>query len=344
MGARGWSQFLFVAAGMTIALSPPAFAAADSHFFAGKTVTVVIGLPPGGGYDAYGRLLQRHFGDHIPGRPRVVATNMPGAGSLAAANYIYNTAPSDGTVVGIFSSSAAMEPLMGDKQAKFNPSKFGWVGSMSQDVSYCGVWAKPGVPTTFKEMLKKQIVMGAGAPAAITYQHPMVLKNVLGAKFKIIPGYRGTADLNLAMQRGEINASCGMFSSSIETHWANELKSGKLKLFLQMGAKRSHEFGNVPSAFDFAKSAQDKSVLDLEFGSLLLSRPVATSPKIPAQRLEILRKAFLATMKDKSFLADAKKMGLTIDPAPGAQVKKLLARFSAFPPQILQKAQHAIGR
>lgn len=341
--AIGLGIFASIVAG---ALGPSQSARADSktNFYNGKTITLIIGFPPGGGYDAYGRLLQRHLGQHIPGAPNVIATNMPGAGSMVAANYLYNTAPSNGTVIGMFSSSAAMEPLMGDKQAKFNPAKFGWIGSMTQDVSYCGVWNRPGVPTTFDEMMKKQVVIGAGGSAAITFQHPMVLRNLLGAKFKIITGYGGTAELNLAMQRGEINGSCGLFSSSIETHWANEVTSGQLKLFIQMGNKQSDEFGKIPSVFDFAKSAQEKSVLELVFDQLLLTRPVATAPKVPRARLAILRKALQETMKDKAFLADAKKSGLKIDPASGKEVKKLLARFSSFPPQVLKKAQKAIGQ
>lgn len=331
-------------AAVALLSSQPTRADDASSFFAGKTVTLVIGLPPGGGYDAYGRLLQRHLGQHIPGSPKVVATNMPGAGSMVAANYIYNTAPSDGTAIALFSSSAAMEPLMGDKDAKFDPSKFGWVGSMAQDVAYCGVWNRPGVPTTFAQMMKKQVVIGAGGTAAITYQHPMVLRTLLGAKIKIVTGYGGTSEINLAMQRGEVEGSCGLFSSSIEAHWANEVKSGQLKLFIQMGSKRSSEFGAIPSVYDFAKSAEDKSVLNMLFGQLLLTRPIAAPPGVPRARLAVLRKAFQDTMKDKDFLADAKKIGVLINPATGEQVEALLQKFSAYPPQVIKKAQQAIGR
>src|SRR3954447_15197298 len=162
-----------------------------SDFYKGKTVNLIAGFPPGGGYDTYVRILARHYGHFIPGQPTVVASNMPGAGSLTAANQIYNKTTPDGLSLAMFASSAAMEPLLGNKAALFDATKFSWIGSMSNDVAFCGVWQSPGIPATFNEMLTKESIFGGGAPAAITYQHPMVLKTVLHANIRVIQGYAG---------------------------------------------------------------------------------------------------------------------------------------------------------
>jgi tripartite-type tricarboxylate transporter receptor subunit TctC len=321
-----------------------AHADAVSDFYKGKTVSLIAGFPPGGGYDTYVRVLARHYGRFIPGQPSVVASNLPGAGSLNAANQIYNKTAPDGLTLAMFASSAAMEPLLGNKAALFDATKFGWIGSMSNDVAYCGVWQGPGIATSFDEMLTKETIWGGGARAAITFQHPMVLKNVLHAKIKVIPGYAGSRDINLAMQRGEVNGECGLFGSSIKSQFADEVKSGKLKIVIQMGNKRSDEFGKVPSVFDYAKTDDDRAVLDVHFRQLLLGRPLAGPPGIPAERLKALRDALTATMKDPEFLAEANKVGLDIDPASAEAVEDLLKRLAAFPPEVFRKAQEAIGR
>jgi len=317
---------------------------AVSDFFKGKTLSLIAGFPPGGGYDTYVRVLARHFGRFIPGQPAVVASNMPGAGSLFAANHIYGKAAPDGLTLAMFASSAAMEPLLGNRAAQFDNTRFSWIGSMSNDVAYCAVWQSPGVAATFNEMLTKETIFGGGAPAAITYQHPMVLKNVLHANIRVIQGYAGTRDINLAMQRGEVHGTCGLFGSSIKSSFAEDFKAGRLKIVIQMGNKKSDEFGVVPSVFDYAKTGEERAVLDVHFRQLLLGRPVAGPPGIPADRLKALREALTATMKDPEFLAEANKAGLDIDPASVEEVEELLKRFAAFPPAVFRKAQEAIGR
>ena len=244
----------------------------------------------------------------------------------------------------MFASSAAMEPLIGNKAALFDATKFSWIGSMSQDVAYCGVWRHPGGATTFDEMLTKETIIGGGAPAAITYQHPMVLKNVLKANFKVIQGYKGTRDINIAMQRGEVNGTCGMFGSSVKAQFGAEVVDGRMKLFIQMGSKRSDAFGKIPSVFDYAKTDEDRAILQFHFGQLLLGRPLAGPPGIPADRLKALRDALFATMKDPQFLAEAMKAGLDIDPVSPEEVDKLLKQFASFTPEILAKAKDAMGR
>jgi tripartite-type tricarboxylate transporter receptor subunit TctC len=326
------------------ALPGAARADAVSDFYAGKTITLIAGFPPGGGYDTYVRVLARHYGRLIPGHPAVVPTNMPGAGSLLAANYLYGKALNDGLTLGMFAASAAMEPLLGNKSALFDAAKFSWIGSMSQDIAYCGVWQTPGAAQTFDEMMSKETIFGGGAAASIIYQHPLVLKNVLGAKIRVIPGYPGTREVNLAMHRGEVNGVCGLYVSTISATFRDEVASGQLKPVIQMGNKTSAEYGNVPSVFDYAKTDMDRAVLDVHFKQLLLGRGVAGPPAIPADRLKALRDAFLATMKDKDFLAEAEKIGLDIDPATAEEVEQMLMRFAAYPPEVFRMAQEAIGR
>lgn len=321
-----------------------AMAETAADFYRGKTVSIVAGFPPGGGYDTYVRVLARHYGRHLPGQPTVVASNMPGAGSLTAANFLFNKTAPDGLSMTMFASSAAMEPLIGNKAALFDPVKFSWIGSMSQDVAFCGVWQHPGGATTFDEMLTKETIIGGGAPAAITFQHPMVLKNVLKANFKVIQGYKGTRDINIAMQRGEVHGTCGMFGSSVNSQFGAEVKDGRMKLFIQMGSKRTDQFGKIPSVFDYAKTDEDRAILQFHFGQLLLGRPLAAPPGVPADRLTAMRQALFATMKDSEFLAEANKAGLDIDAVTPEEVEKLLRQFAAFSPDILAKAKEAMGR
>jgi tripartite-type tricarboxylate transporter receptor subunit TctC len=322
----------------------PALAQAD---FRGETISIQIGYGPGGGYDTYGRALARHYGRFIPGNPNVVPKNMPGAGSLRAANHVYNLTARDPVDIGLFSASTAVEPMMGNDQAKFDVTKFGWIGSMNQDVSFCGVWQAPELPTAFPDMLKpgsKELIFGSAGPAAISHQHPLILRNVLKANIRVISGYQGQKQVNLAMQRGEVHGACGLFVSSIKAQWMPDVKAGRLKLFLQMGPKVSNEFGPVHDVFDFVKDADDKKVLEFHFKQTVLGRPFAASPNVPADRLNALRAAFLATMKDPEFLADAKKLNLDIDVATADEVSRVLAEFARYPKSVIDKAKAAIGR
>jgi tripartite-type tricarboxylate transporter receptor subunit TctC len=307
-------------------------------------MSLIVGFPPGGGYDTYLRVLARHFGRFVPGNPTVVPSNMPGAGSLTAANYTYTKAAPDGLTLTMFASAAAMESLLGNKAAAFDLTKFSWIGSLSQDVIYCGVWQRPGVATTFEEMLTKETTIGSTSPNAITFQHPMILRNVLHAQMKLISGYPGTREISVAMQRGEVDGVCGLPGSSVKTVFASALKEGQVKLFIQMGSRRSEEFGKIPSVYDFARSDQDRAILDFHFGQLLLGRPLAGPPGIPADRLAALRTAMLAVAKDPEFLADAQKSGLDVDPATADEAMALLHKITSYPPDLLAKAKAAAER
>jgi tripartite-type tricarboxylate transporter receptor subunit TctC len=322
-------------------------ALADSvaDFFKGKTINLVVGLPAGGGYDAYARLIARHMADHIPGNPAIIAQNMPGAGGLKAADHIYNGAPKDGTEFGIVAASALMEPLFNPKQANlFDASKFSWLGSASQDVAFCGIGPSNHV-AGFDDWLKsgKELTFGASGPAAVTYQHPMVLKNVLGAHLRVISGYGGTSDITLAVERGEVDGICGMGVSSIQAQFQHLLDSGAMKIVVQMGPQKDETFGDIPSVFDYAKTDEQRQILSLAFDQQALGRPFMAPPGIPEDRYQALSKAFAESLKDPALLAEAKKMKLDIDYLSGADAKKMLKQFADYSPDVLQKARLALG-
>jgi tripartite-type tricarboxylate transporter receptor subunit TctC len=316
-----------------------------ADFYHGKTINLVIGLPAGGGYDAYARLIARHMGDHIPGNPTIVAENMPGAGGLKAADHIYNSAPKDGTEFGIVAASTLMEPLFEAKQTPlFEASKFSWLGSASQDVAFCGIGPGSHI-NSFDEWMKsgKELTFGASGPAAVTYQHPMVMKNVLGANAKVISGYGGTSDITLAVERGEVDGICGMGASSIQAQYQHMLDSGAMKVIVQMGPHKDQTFGDVASVFDYAKDDEQKQILSLAFDQQALGRPFMAPPGIPEDRYAALNKAFADTLKDPALLAEAKKMKLDIDYLSADDARKMLTQFADYPPALLQKAKFALG-
>jgi tripartite-type tricarboxylate transporter receptor subunit TctC len=240
-----------------------------------------------------------------------------------------------------------MEPLMGNEQAKFDVTKFSWVGSMNQDISFCGLWQGPGAAASFDDLMKKDArdaVFGSSGTAAISHQHPLILRNVLGAHIRVIPGYDGQKEVNLAMQRGEMQGACGLFVSSIKTQWLRDVEAGRLKLVIQMGPKTTGEFGAVPSAFDYVKTDEDRKVLEIHFKQTILGRPLAGPPGMPNERLAVLRKALMDTLKDREFLAEAERANLDVDPATAEQVEHLLKQFADYPKAVVEKAKAAIGR
>ena len=333
-----------LAALLVVAGAAPARAETAADFYRGKTLTLDRR------FSARRRL--RHL------RARAGAALWPlfaGAADGGGVQYarrglahgrqqIYAKYAPDGLALAMFASSVVMEPLIGNKAALFERRNSAGSVRCRRTLPIAESGSIPAAPTTFEEMLTKETIIGGGAPAAITYQHPMVLKNVLKANFKVIPGYKGTRDINLAMQRGEVNGTCGMFGSSVNSQFGAEVKDGRMKLFIQMGSRRSDQFGKIPSVFDYAKTDEDRAILQFHFGQLLLGRPLAGPPGIPADRLAVLRSALVATMKDPQFLAEATKAGLDIDPVSPQDVMALLKQFAAFSPAILEKSKDAMGR
>jgi tripartite-type tricarboxylate transporter receptor subunit TctC len=249
------SRVLAIAA---VALVFPATGHTQSvaEFYKGKSVELLIGYSGGGGYDVYARLLARHIGRHIPGNPAIVPRNMPGAGSLVLANWLYNVAPKDGTAFGIIGRGTPFDPLLGIDAAKFDPTRFTWMGSMNNEVSVCVSWHTSGV-TSYKELLKRELVVGGTGPSADTDQFPRIANAVLGTKFRIVSGYPGGNDISLAMERGEVQGRCGWSWSSVIATRMNWYKEKKIHVLMQLALEKHEDLPNVPLVVDLADSDED---------------------------------------------------------------------------------------
>jgi len=329
-------------ASLAIAVASPAAAEPVAEFYKGKNVSLVIGFPPGAGYDAYGRLLARHLGGHIPGNPGVVAQNMPGAGAMKATNYLYGVAAKDGTAISHLPSSVMMEQLFGNPAVQFDAAKFTWIGNMDQTIGTCAVWHTSGVER-FEDLLSKPVVFGGSGPSGVNSQHAAALKNLLGARIKLIQGYPGANEIKLAMAKGELQGACGMALSSLKSQHASEYRSGELKPIVQLAIDKHPELAGVAHIYDYAKSEEMRQIFDLVFGPHIIGRPVLAPPGIPTERKDALRAAFMATMADPAFRADAQKMKLDITPSDGAWVERLFAKFFSYPKPVVEKAIAAMA-
>jgi tripartite-type tricarboxylate transporter receptor subunit TctC len=321
-------------------LAQPANAAGVEDFFKGRNVAIIIGYSVGGGYDTYGRLLSRYLGDHIPGRPNVVAQNMPGAGSIKAANYIYSVAPKDGTAIGTFGRTVPVAPLLAASGASFDGTKFTWLGSMAKDTSLC-VTSKKSAVKTWDDFLKQQSTLGGEGSGADPDVFALLYKNVFGAKVKLVSGYPGTNDTALAMERGEIDGFCGLSWSTLKSRHPDWLKDKSINLIVQAGLKKERELPEVPSALDLARTQEQHQILKLILVSQEMARPFAAPPGLPADRKAVLIAAFEDTLRDRNFLAEAMRENLDIDPVSAREVDSLMAEVYATPKAVTDKAAKA---
>jgi tripartite-type tricarboxylate transporter receptor subunit TctC len=313
-----------------------------ADFYRGKTVQVLVGFGPGGGYDLYARTLARYMGRHIPGNPTMVPQNMPGAGGIKAMNYLYNVARKDGTVIGTFARGLAIEPLLGHAQGtQFDATKFGWVGSVSNEVSICAFWNTSGIKN-WHDMQTKPSTIGASAAGADSEIFPTVLRNLFHLPTKIVTGFsNGGADINLGMERGEVGGRCGWSWSSLLSQSKSLLDDKKINIVLQLALQKHEDLPNVPSVMDLPTTPQNKAALKLIVSRQSIARPFAAPPGLPAQRLNALRAAFDATMKDPQFLAEAKRLDLEVRPVSGADVQKLIKEIYTTPPDVVKLAAQA---
>jgi tripartite-type tricarboxylate transporter receptor subunit TctC len=341
MRSKTLAAFSVVAA-LAATAAPTARADAISDFYQGKSINLYIGFGPGGGYDVYARMLARHLGRFIPGNPTVVPQNMPGAGGLKAATYLFHATAHDGLSLAMFGAFTGLEPLFGNDQANFDPRRFMWIGNMNRDASSCVVWNAAGFGQ-FADIMQRQIVFGSSGKASTTSQHALVIKNMLGAKVKVIEGYQGTNDINLAMKRREVDASCGIYLSSALASYDQDLKAGNMRFLIQFGRQNVPYFGDAVNLYDLLKTEAEKQVADIIFRQSEIARPVAGSPGIPIERASALRKAFMQTMKDPTFLAEAAKASMPIDPMTGEDVAKLFESFYAAPKSIVERAKFVMN-
>jgi tripartite-type tricarboxylate transporter receptor subunit TctC len=335
-----------VLAGAIAATAVPGSAQADavSDFYKKKRITVYIGYAAGGGYDRYGRVFAQYMKKFIPGKPRMIAKNMPGAGSLVLANALYNTLPKDGTAMGIIGRGVAMEPLFGRKGPKFDATKFNWIGSMNNAVSTCVAFHTSGFKT-IEDAMKREMILAGTAQGSDGVDFPLALNNVLGTKFRLITGYPGGATLQLAQERGEVHGRCGWSWSSIKATRGHWIKEGKLKVFLQLALQKHPEIpAEVPLVMDIAKTDRDRAILRLIFARQAMGRPFLAPPNVPADRMAALRAAFDGMVRDPEVKAMAARTKLEIVPISGKAVEALLKEAYATPPEIVRAAADATQR
>lgn len=331
-------RFVAVALG-AFALAPlgaPASADAVSEFYKDKKLNLYVGYSAGGGYDVYARLLARHMGRFVPGAPTIVVQNMPGAGSVRLANWLHSVAPKDGTAFGTFGRGVPFDLLFGQPGTQFDPQKASWIGSMNDEVSVCVAWHTSGI-RTFEDTLQRELVVGGTGGAADTDQFPKVLNGVFGSKYRVVVGYPGGNDINLAMERGEVAGRCGWSWSSVISTRPDWLREKKMSVLVQLSLSKHADLPDVPLVTDLAKTPEQKAMLRLVFARQVIGRPFAGPPGIPSDRLAALRKAFLDTQKDKQFLEEATKSQLEITPVSGEQIDELVREAYATPKEIVDK-------
>jgi tripartite-type tricarboxylate transporter receptor subunit TctC len=316
----------------TAALAQPA-----ADFYKGKTVTLVISSSSGGGYDVMGREIAKYLGSHIPGNPRVVVSNMPGAGGIVAMNYFYRNAPKDGTFIAGMQNNTPFEPLLGTKEAQYDPTKFNWLGSPSAEVGLIAVW-KTAPVNTLADLKTRQITVGSSGANSTPSFYARLINETLGTKMKIVVGYPGQNEVYFAMERGEVDGFPSLFYNTLNSTRPNWRTEKNLKLILQYGLEKEPAIPDVPSALDLAANAEDRQLLQAGLAEVTLGRPYLMPPGVPADRVALMRKALADTFKDPGFVADAKRMALGVNtPKSGEQIQQLIADTYRTPPKVIDR-------
>jgi tripartite-type tricarboxylate transporter receptor subunit TctC len=304
--------------------------------FKGKEITLHVGSGPGGAYDTYGRLLARHFGRHIPGNPKLIVSNMPGAAGRRMINFIYNVAPNDGRAIGTGLSTLAFDPLMGEASS-FVAQKLTWIGSAHRETTACIVWHSSPFHS-IEDAKTRTMAVGASGPSSTDSIYPNVLSHLFGMKFKVISGYASSPEMSLAIERGELDGRCGLTWSSLQSVNANWIKDRKVRILLQFALDRNPALKDVPTVLDLARNDEDRQILTLWAAPNTMGRPYFAPPGMASERTDMLRRAFDATMMDPAYIADAEQMGLGVDAITGEDVAKLVDRVYATPKAIVEKA------
>ena len=317
--------------------------AAAQDFAPDKTMTLVVGYAAGSLYDANARFVARHLGRHIPGNPTIIVRNMPGAGTLTAANQVANLAPKDGTTLALVARGMAIEPLLGGPAVRFDPLALNWIGSTSNEVSVIAVRADTGIKT-LDDARRREVVLAATAPGTDGVTFPSTLNNLLGTRFKTIIGYRSGAEMTLAVERKEVEGRGSWSWASFRNDGMKMLNRGELNLLVQMATTASAEIPNVPVVMDYARTEEQRQVLELLLAGQTMAWPVFVPAEVTRERVEILRRAYLAMLGDPETQADAHKLGIDIDPVPGDAITTMLKRVYATPPAIVEKVRELAGR
>jgi tripartite-type tricarboxylate transporter receptor subunit TctC len=318
--------------------------AAASDFYADKTIDFIVGSNPGGGYDVYARAIARHLPKHIPGKPNIVVKNLPGAGSAKAAAFVYSMAPKDGTAIGASFPGALMDPLLGDRaKAPYDPTKFQYIATAEATTRMCVTW-HTSKAKTFADAQKVKTVMGASQAGGSSRDYAFMHNRINGTKFDVVSGYKGSVDILLAIERGEVEGMCGFDWSSLRTQRPDWLRDNKINIMVQVGLQPDATLSRmgVPELWPMIGNDEDRQVVELIVTQQVFGRPYFAPPGTPTERVKILRDAFMATLKDKDFLADAEKARLDVEPLDGARVQELVAKVYASPAHIIEKAKRAM--
>ncbi len=315
-----------------------------SKFYADKTITYYVGLSAGGGYDQNARLVARYLDKYIPGKPTIIVRNMPGGGGLVMTNFVANVAPKDGLHIAVPQRGVPFEPLLGaDSHAKFDPLKLQWIGSTNSDTSVAVVHRRTGVKT-WQDLRTKEVVVGGTGVGTESVTVPYLLRNLLGFRFSVIAGYPGGSDVNLAMERGEVDGR-GTFSwTSLKPKKKEWLDTGEYAMLYQMALRPHKELKDVPLVTDLAPDAETKTLLRLQFAAFEMGRPQFVADGVPADRVDILRRAFDKAMEDRQLIADAEKAEMEIDPMTGEEMTKLMQEVYSSPKHVVAKLAEALKK
>jgi tripartite-type tricarboxylate transporter receptor subunit TctC len=318
-----------------IVLSAVASAAAQPNAPAGKTFRMIIGFGVGGGYDLWARAVAQHMGKHLPGNPTVIPQNMPAGGSLAAANFLYEVAPKDGTVFGLIGRDAPLAPITGTSGARFDPTRMSWLGTPTKETNICIAYHTAAVKTV-QELYDKELLMGDVGPGSGTRAYPKALAALLGMKFKLVSGYPSSADIFLAMERGEVQGICESLDS-VRSRRPDWIATKQVSVLFQGAPEPSPELKGVPLVRDLARNDEDRQAIDFLYAGQGIGRPFAAPPNLPPDVLKMLRDAFDATMGDPEFIADVKKQKFDLDPENGETLAGLINKIYATPKPIVEK-------
>jgi tripartite-type tricarboxylate transporter receptor subunit TctC len=328
-----------VAAILTAVIGAPAAAQTPEQFYGGKAIDLVIGYPPAGSNDTYARLLGRHLGRHVPGTPNIIPKNMPGAGSFLALGYVYNVAPKDGSVIGIGAPTAPLDEKLGTQGVRFKTAELNWIGRVDSLINIVFMWKTSPVKTVADAQKIESTLSGTGAGSTVSI-FPTVMNNVLGTKFKLIMGYRGSNEAQLAVERGEVEGHSTSWTAVKVAHpeW---LPSKSITILVQFALTRHAELPDVHMAVDLARNDEERAILRAVMNATEVGTAFFTAPGVPADRVEALRRAFDATMKDPEFLAEAQRINVTVNPMTGEELQKLVAEVSNLSPALLEKVRAA---
>ena len=331
-----------VCAATMLWIAAPASAQSVADFYQGKQITLIVGAASGGGYDAQARLLARHIGKHIPGNPTVVVQNMPGAGSLQATNHLYNIAAKDGTTFGLIQRDMLVAKAMNAPGVRFDVEKFNWVGNLASEIGIVTAWHTSPIKTT-EDLFNKEMIVGGTGTTIDTETSPRLMNSLIGTKFRVVSGYTGTAQVLLAMERGEVMGLGDWSLSNIRSRNAQMLQDGKIRLLMQTALKKSPDLPDVPFILDFAKTPEDRQVMEVFLSQKQAARPVLAPPGVPADRVKALRDAFMATAADPEFIQDAEKSRLEVSPSSGEELEKTVASISHVPQALMDRLKTAIS-